>query len=852
MMRFDISFLFFAIVVLAFTGCNIPASQKTISAVEVQQLPPLPDSIGFGGVIAGTHNGVLMVAGGTNFPEGMPWDGGVKKWYDKIYTLSSVDGAWTELAKRLPYKVAYSGVVSTSEGVIIIGGSDADGPIADVIRLKWQGENILIDTLPKLPQPSHLVSAALIGQTIYALPGLASNDPTDVITALWALNLDNLEQGWSILPGLPGDKRAKVVTAAKTAEGNQGYFYCFSGESITKNADETFNYDYSKETYRFNPKSEQWEKMADVPRGTAAGTAMGIGQSSILVLGGWAGEHWGIPFADWPEFPGEIWSYHTLTDTWQKVGDLEKGAVTTAAVNWSGGIVIPSGEIKPGVRTRDVQHIVYQRNNLSLGGLDMAVLIGYLLVLIWLGISLSKRNKTTDEFFLAGKRIPWWAAGLSIYATQLSAISFIALPAVSYAGNLVLFISSISIFLIVPIIVKYYLPFFYRLNLTTAYEYLEARFSLAVRLFGSLSFCLFQLVRMAIIIFLPALALVTATGMNIYLCIFLMAALATAYTILGGMEAVIWTDVIQVIVLFGGTLVAIVLILMNVDGFGHFVEIASEAKKLQLFDWRFSFFDLVTWAVLIGNFFISFGPYTTEQTVVQRYLTTKDIQASSRSIWLNGIVTLPSGLIFLLVGTALFVFYKLHPEWLYLDMQNDEIYPLFIATQMPAGLSGLLIAGIFAASMSSLDSSMHSLSTAITTDFYQRLKPGTTDKSRLKLAKGLVLLLGILAMLAAFALVRFDVKSLFFFFQKVIGLLSSGLAGIFFLGIFTTRSTSVGVLVGAIASTAIVAYLAFFTNVNVYWYAVVGMPVCIIIGYFISIMFPTKKSLAGLTLYTQE
>lgn len=837
-------------------GCSQNTTDEPLSNIVVKELPNIPDSIGLGGPFAGTHNGALIVAGGANFPDSMPWDGGTKKWYDKIYVLEDKNAHWLETAQKLPVPMAYGGSVSASDGLILIGGSNEQGPLDQVIRLTWQDQKLAIDSFPPLPKASWLVSAGLIDRTIYALPGLASTDPTDVIPELWALDLDQLDAGWSVLPGLPGKPRAKVVTAISKDGSGQPFFYCISGETTTRNADSTFSYAYSTENYRFNPKAQEgdhWQKMTDIPRGVAAGTARGVGQSSILVLGGWAGEYWGQPIPEWPEFPTGIWSYHTITDTWTKVGDIAEGTVTTTAVPWKGGIVLPSGEIKPGVRTDDIQFLEYQRDSTSFGLGNTIVLILYLLALVLLGLYFTRREKTTEEFFLAGKRIPWWAAGLSIYGTQLSAISFIALPAVSYAGNLVLFISSVSIFLIAPIVVKYYLPFFYRLNLTTAYQYLEERFDLSVRLFGSLAFSLFQVGRMAIVIYLPALALATATGLDVYLCIFLMAALATIYTFLGGMEAVIWTDVIQVVVLMGGTLIALYLVVSHVGSWGELLQTASEANKLQLFDWRMNFFDLVTWAVLIGNFFISFGPYTAEQTVVQRYLTTKDLKASSRSVWLNGIITLPSGLLFLFVGTALFVFYKLHPEWLYLDMQNDEIYPLFISTQMPVGLSGLLIAGIFAASMSSLDSSMHSLATTITTDFYQRLKKDTTDHQRLRLAKRLVLLLGTIAMLAAFALVRFDINSLFFFFQKVIGLLSSGLAGIFFLGIFTTRTTSLGALIGAIVSSAIVAYMAFFTAINVYWYAVVGMPVCVIIGYVLSAILPAvDKPLDNLTLYTQK
>ena len=163
------------------------------------------------------------------------------------------------------------------------------------------------------------------------------------------------------------------------------------------------------------------------------------------------------------------------------------------------------------------------------------------------------------------------------------------------------------------------MPFFRRLKITTAYEYLEKRFNVAVRLFGSSSFILFQLARMAIVVYLPALALATATGMNVYTCIAIMAILSTLYTVLGGIEAVIWTDVLQTFVLVGGTIIALILIIQNIGGLGSFYEAAQADNKWQLTDWRFNFTELVTVAIFVGSFFINFGPYTTDQAVIQRY-----------------------------------------------------------------------------------------------------------------------------------------------------------------------------------------------------------------------------------------
>ncbi|MCK5941662.1 MAG: sodium:solute symporter, partial [Planctomycetes bacterium] len=448
------------------------------------------------------------------------------------------------------------------------------------------------------------------------------------------------------------------------------------------------------------------------------------------------------------------------------------GSVTTSAVVDAGRIVLATGEVRPGVRTPAVHAIEVAPTGHGFGVVDATVLVLYLLGLVAIGVRLSRRRQGTDEFFLAGRRIPWWAAGVSIFATQLSAITFVATPALAYATDWLVLPGKLMIFAMAPIVVLLYLPFFRRLAITTAYEYLERRFSLGVRLFGSASFVAFQLLRMAIVIFLPSLALAAITGIDVYVCIAVMGVLATAYTVLGGMEAVIWTDVLQTVVLVGGMLAAIVVVVVDVGGPGVVLETAARDGKLRLWSGSLSATELTSWSILLGTLALQLGPYTTDQSVVQRYLTTRDERGAARGIWLNGALAIPIGVLFMALGTCLYVFFRHHPDALPLAMQNDEVFPLFVSAQLPAGLSGLVIAGIFAASMSSLDSSMHSIATAATVDWYQRLAPTASERGALRLAKALTIALGATAVGTAWVLVTYDIQSLWFFFQTCLGLLS--------------------------------------------------------------------------------
>ena len=591
----------------------------------------------------------------------------------------------------------------------------------------------------------------------------------------------------------------------------------------------------------------------EVPRPAGAGTAIDLGQSHILLMSGSTGRYITMDTKDCPIFPADVLAYHTITDTWVHAGKMPQAVVTTAAVHWDGQIVVTSGEIRPGVRTPKVQTVKETDSEADFGWINMSVIVVYLAALVGLGVYFSSRENGTEDFFLAGKRIPWWAAGLSIYATQLSAITFIALPAIPYVTNWVLYPAQLTMFLMAPVVVYWYLPFFRRLNVTSAYEYLERRFNLAARLFGSSTFIVFQLGRMAIVVFLPALALSAVTGMNVYASIIIMGVLATLYTVLGGMEAVIWTDVLQVFVLWGGMLLALGIIIADVGGVGVVFETAKADSKLTMFNWDWGTLQMATWLIVLGNFALQFGPYTTDQAVIQRYMTTKSDEDAARSIWLNGLLTIPFGLLFFLLGTSLYVFFKMHPDLLVLGMENDKVFPLFVSKKLPPGLSGLVIAGVFAASMSSLDSSIHSVATAITTDFYKRFKTDATDRQTLKIARVLTIVLGTIGTLLAIVLASWDVKSLLFLFQKLLGLTGSGLVGMFILGIFTRRANATGALTGAAASFLILLYIYLYTDVNFYMYAIVGILSTVVIGYVVSLLTPdSKKDITGLSWQSLE
>lgn len=905
------------------------ATAHATESLQWSDLPPLPDELGFGGPIVGVHGGVLIVAGGANFPDGPPWsveggEPGVKVWHDRIFVLEPGAAAWRE-AGNLPVPLGYAAVVSAPDGVYIIGGETfgtapgagaGDSPtnyaVADVVRLAWNATSSEIvvteNALPPLPKPSRYHAAALIDQDIYVTASHAETPQSQRLdsSSFWRLSLAAAGDArtWTELDPWPGPAREQMTLVAQRTGAADGYeapmcLYLISGATWAKDADGVMDltqYQYFADGYRYNPKSNLWRPIADLPalpeppdadvsayafdadsrtwrrrsaeemtaapadlnalfgqtpRPAAAAPAIALGQSHILLFSGSSGRYVTLDVQDRPTFPKDILSYHTITDTWIKAGEMPLPVVTTSAVTWGDRIVIPSGETQPGIRTNAVQALTIPNRAPGFGALNYAVLIVYLASLIAIGIYYSRGDTGTADFFLAGGRIPWWAAGISIYATQLSAITFVSLPAVAYATNWKVYPAQITILLMAPIVVMFYLPFFRRLNVTTAYEYLEQRFNLSVRLFGSLSFITFQLGRMAVVVYLPALALSVVTGMNLYVCILIMGVLATLYTGLGGMAAVIWTDVLQVIVLWGGIVAALVIVAVDMGGVGPILELARADDKLRIFEWSWDTAQMATWLIFVGSFALNFAPYTTDQAVVQRYMTTKNETAAARSIYLNGFLTLPFAFLFFSLGTALYAYFKTNPLYIPLMMENDKIFPVFVAEHMPAGLSGLVIAGIFAASMSSLDSSIHSVATAFTTDFYRRFLPNHTDAHYLRVGKGVTYFAGIVGTLLTLLLATYDIGSLFFLFQKLLGLTSSGLVAVFMLGMFTRRANATGALTGAAASIAVLYYVTNYTQINFYLYAVIGIAVGLVVGYAVSIVTPASaKSLEGLTYRT--
>ncbi|HWB96716.1 MAG TPA: sodium/solute symporter, partial [Bryobacteraceae bacterium] len=437
--------------------------------------------------------------------------------------------------------------------------------------------------------------------------------------------------------------------------------------------------------------------------------------------------------------------------------------------------------------------------------LDYSVIGLYLLTIAAIGSSFYRRKSTAREYFLGGRSMSWLPVGISIIAADLSAITVMGSPAWAYSHNLELVWMAVGYPLAAPLVILVFVPFYSRLNLYTAYEYLERRFDLRVRVVTSLLFQILRGMHVAVVIYAPSLVIHLISGLPVWQCIFLMGAFTTIYTTLGGVKAVIWTDVLQFTAVSAGVLVILFLAVWGVPG-GlpaawkaaaaggrlHHLNLSTDPRELTSL-----------WACVIGGLVLCMGPLTTDQAVLQRLFTTKSSKDCRQSIIVQAVVVVPLSVLLALVGTALYAFYHFHPERLAGVLQSDAIVPFFAMREMPAGLSGLVIASLFSASMAVMSAGINSLTTATTIDFYQRLFRPHEESTHY----GWVGRLGTLgwgAITTVLALFAERLGELALAYNKVSSVITGPMLGIFLLATLTRRTTSRGALVGAAAGGAAV------------------------------------------------
>ena len=487
--------------------------------------------------------------------------------------------------------------------------------------------------------------------------------------------------------------------------------------------------------------------------------------------------------------------------------------------------------------------------------LDFVVLAAYFVMTMGVGFYFYLTGKSTDTegFTVGGRALSGIVVGLSILGTFVSSISFLALPGSAYMENWNGFVFSLSLPVATVIAVKFFVPFYRRNNEISAYHHLEVRFGPWARLYTGMCFLLMQIVRMGAVTFLMALPMQALLGWDMKVIILFTGVSVVLYSMVGGIVAVIWTDAIQALILVAGAVVcAIVLVYRLPEGPTQMFSIAREHNKFSLGGFGPSLADKTFWVVLIYGIFINLNNFGIDQGYAQRYVAARSDADAAKSLWLGGLLYVPLSVVFFFIGTALFAFYQVYPERLPADLVGDRVFPYFIVNELPTGVTGLLIAAIFAAAMSTISTNINSGSTIFMTDVYKRyLRPDATDKQMMRALYGSTLVIGAIGI--GIALLLIQAQGILDAWWKLQGIFAGGMLGLFLLGMVSRRAGNVAAAIGVIVGVLLIAWMtlsplaealptALKNPLHSYMTVVIGTSAIVIVGMLVAQIAPRPKS----------
>lgn len=439
--------------------------------------------------------------------------------------------------------------------------------------------------------------------------------------------------------------------------------------------------------------------------------------------------------------------------------------------------------------------------------IDYLIMFATLALSLGVGFWFSKKQSDTKKYFTAGGKIPSWAIGMSILATLISSITFLAYPGEGYSTNWIRLVQGLMVPIVLLAIIGFVVPLFRRVIGLSTYEYFEKRFGYFARLYTSVSFTLTHFSKMGTVFFLIALPLSKMIGLDTATVIWIIGAAVIILTMLGGIEAVIWLDVIQGFLLIVGGIIALGILLFIPEGGPAAVwDVAMKNGKIGFgpFDW--DFVNLTFWVMALNGIFYAIQKYGTDQTIVQRYLTAKSDKDAIRASMIGVLLSVPVWAMFMFIGTALFSYYQITGELLPEGIKAVDIFPHFIMTKLPVGVVGLVLSALIAAAISSLDSDLNCLSAILMEDYFIRIKPNSSDKTRLFMSKLFILIAGLGAIAVAMFYVNAGSEGVLGTVFTLYSIFSGGIAGMFLLGIFVPRANRKGLYWGIGASILFTAW----------------------------------------------
>jgi len=451
--------------------------------------------------------------------------------------------------------------------------------------------------------------------------------------------------------------------------------------------------------------------------------------------------------------------------------------------------------------------------NYQLGVIDTVILVLYGLVMIGMGIYFLRKTKTSDEFMVAGRGIPAWAAGIAVMSAYTSSISYIAVPGKAFDSNWHPLIFAITALPVTWYVTKYVIPHYRKHKIISVYKYLEEKIGDWGRVYASLSFVLFMVGRTAVILYLSSLLLTSFVNIDIEMLILIIGILTIAYTLMGGMEAVIWTDVMQSIIMIGGLLFSAYILTTEVFSKPDFlIQKAFDMNKFSLGDSSFSLSSRTIWVMIIYGVTENIRNLMADQNYTQKYSAVASEKEAKKSVWIAMLIYLPLTAVFLYIGTTMFAFYSgsahvLDPS----IIKGDEVFPFFIATELPVGLKGLIIAAILAASMSTVDSALNSSATVLYLDYYKKyFRPNASEKSSINFLRITTVIWGFLGVV--FSLLLINAESALDIWWQISGIFGGGILGLFLLAIFNVKLKRSQGIISVIFSILIIIWGTFLRD----------------------------------------
>ncbi len=481
--------------------------------------------------------------------------------------------------------------------------------------------------------------------------------------------------------------------------------------------------------------------------------------------------------------------------------------------------------------------------------IDFIIFLAYLVGIVVFGMSFYQKDRSSLEYSTGSGTIPAWVIALSIFATFVSSISFLALPGVAYLSNWNAYVFSLSIPIAIFMAIRFFIPLYRSVGSPSAYTYLENRFGAWARMYVATFWLLTQVMRVAVILYLLALPMYVIIGWDMRIIITITSISVMLYAILGGIKAVMWTDAIQAIILMSGAVITLVILMFSLPGgVAQYFEVAARYEKFSLGSFGFHFTESTFWVVFIYGIFINLQNYGIDQNFIQRYMSARNEKEAVRSAFAGGLLYIPVSLLFFMVGTGLFVYYQVFPEGLPAEFQqegmSDSVFPYFIVNVLPVGITGLLIASVFAAGMSTISTSLNAGATVILTDFYQRFKSTVDEKESVWVLYVTSAVICILGTVISFYIIQ--VESALEIWWNLSGIFSGGMLGLFLLGYFAKKAVNVPAVISVVTGLLTITWMSlspiYFTGgwaayqnpLHGYMTIVIGTMIIFFVGFLLS------------------